>query len=82
VFVFNSATNTGNDDVYGYNSAEDTLDINDTAFVSISILAEDVVVTHSGGTITLNDLQINNIAEYNAMLDSFDISFDDIFVVG
>lgn len=81
-FVFNSQTNTGNDTVFGYDSSTDTLDINDTSFVSLAILTDQVTVTHSGGTITLNDFQIANVAEYNALLDSFDITFDDIFAVG
>ena len=81
-FVFNSITNTGDDDVYGYDTAEDTLDINGTSFLGINIFADHVVVSHSGGTITLNDLTISNIAEYNAMINSFDTSFDDPFAVG
>ena len=81
-FIFNAASNTGDDNIFGYNSAEDTLQINDTAFVSIGFFSDYVTVTHSGGSITLDDLQITNIAEYNALLDSFNITFDDIFVVG
>ncbi|MEJ6708165.1 MAG: calcium-binding protein [Amylibacter sp.] len=60
-FVFNSITNTGDDDVYGYDTPEDTLDIDATAYLGISIFADSVIVNHSGGSITLHDVTITNL---------------------
>ncbi len=74
-FVFNSTTNTGNDSIYGYDASEDTLDINDTTFLSLNIMSTQVVVNHSGGSITLNDVEITTVSEYNALLDSFEFTF-------
>ncbi len=70
-FVFNATS--GFDVIEDYDFAEDALKIKNTEFLSLGIFADHVVVTHSGGSVTLDDVAITTIAEYNALLASFDI---------
>lgn len=72
-FVFDDQS--GNDQVFGFELGTDSIDIENTAFLSIGIFADQVTISHSGGTVTLNDLSISNISEYNTLLASVDADF-------
>ena len=75
-FVFGGQTD--NDIVTDYELYEDLTVILGTEFLSIAINDNDVQITHSGGTITYDNLSITTLDEFNAFEDSINA----VFVVG
>ncbi|MEM7057623.1 MAG: tail fiber protein [Pseudomonadota bacterium] len=61
---------SGQSTISDYSPSEDTTTIDTTTAVSYAIFADRVVATHSGGTITYDDLAITSVAEFNAFLAS------------
>lgn len=72
-FIFDNQS--GNDQMFGYDANADSITISDTAFLSIGIFTDKITVTHTGGTVTINNFSVSNLAEYNAFIASIDADF-------
>ncbi|MEO9685313.1 MAG: calcium-binding protein [Tateyamaria sp.] len=74
IFVFNELS--GNDTITDFNPLEDTIEITGTAFlVQTDITSGTPLIQHTGGTITVENLLITTLDEFNAFQDAIDTTF-------